>query len=227
MNEIITIIPAYNEEKTIKWVVEGALQYSDVLVVNDGSIDRTHQISEDAGAQVVSHSKNRGKGAAIKTGLKNALKYNYKILILMDGDGQHDPKYIPILARATEDAGIVIGSRFKEAVPENMPLQRRFSNKLTTKLIDYITGYHVTDSQSGFRAISRPSAELILEVPYNDYVFESEVIYVASKNGIILKEVGISCNYQDEKSYINLINILNYLFYVLRLFIRKMLNYKD
>jgi glycosyltransferase involved in cell wall biosynthesis len=224
MKKIITIIPAYNEQDTIKWAIDGAKTYSDVILINDGSDDQTAIISQEAGAKVVNHSKNRGKGAAIKTGLKTALKFDYDVLILMDGDGQHDPEYIPLLARDIGEIGIVIGSRFIGQSPPGMPLQRRLSNKLTTKLIDLVTGYHITDSQSGFRALSPDSARFFLEVSYDDYVFESEVLYQASLRGILIKEESVSCSYQDEKSYITLKNIIHYLFYIIQLFARKIMD---
>ncbi|MCK9151582.1 glycosyltransferase family 2 protein [Methanobacterium alcaliphilum] len=219
--KIITIIPAYNEEKTISSVVKGALTYSNVLVVDDGSIDQTSNLASLSGADIIKHSKNRGKGAAIKTGIKKALNDDYDVMVFIDGDGQHDPDSIPSLAQSIGRYDFIIGSRFKEDDFRNMPIQRRFSNKLTTKLISYVTGYHITDSQSGFRAISSNCAEIFLHIKYDDYVYESEALYQASKNSLLIKEEPISCNYQDEKSYIGLMDVLKYLKFIIRLFIRK------
>jgi len=151
---VITIIPAYNEEKTIKNIVNCALKYSDVLLVDDGSTDGTSKLAKDAGAKVIKHYRNRGKGAAIKTGLKEALYNDYQVIVLLDGDGQHDPRCIPQLVSYIGNAGIVIGSRFKDGAPEGMPLLRKLSNTLTTHFIRYMTGYQITDSQCGFRVIS-------------------------------------------------------------------------
>lgn len=220
--KIITIIPAYNEGNIIKTVVEEALKYSDVLVVDDGSTDQTSALAREAGAMVLKHSQNRGKGAAIKTGLKKALNYDYHALVLMDGDGQHDPHHIPLLASGISEADMVVGSRFNEGAPEGMALQRRFSNNLTTKLMGYVTGYKLSDSQCGFRAISPQAARLFLDIPYNDYVYESEVLYLASKKKLLINEKPISCSYNGEKSYITGISIFNYIIFTLKLFLSKL-----
>lgn len=223
--KIITIIPAYNEEKHIKNVVEGALKYSDVMVVDDGSKDHTSNKALDAGAKVINHHKNLGKGAAIKSGINNALEFEYDILILIDGDGQHNPEHIPLLASFISEYGIVLGSRFKKKDPEYMPIQRRLSNKITTKLIRYVTGYRLTDSQSGFRAISKDSSRLFLDIKYDDYIYESEMLYIASKNNIKIKEIAIPSTYGLEKSYVSTIHVLRYMLFIMKLFARKLKNF--
>ncbi len=221
---LITIIPAYNEEKAIENVAEGALKYSDVLVVDDGSDDHTSKRASKAGAMVIRHDKNRGKGAAIKSGLKNALNSGYSTIILMDGDGQHNPDHIPLLAGSIDGFDIILGSRFKEGDPDNMPAYRMLSNKITTGLIRYVTGYRITDSQSGFRAISRDSSKFFLDIKYDDYVYESEMLYIASKNNMKIKEVVIPTAYGPEKSYVSTIHILRYMLFIGKLFARKLRN---
>ncbi|KAF5076442.1 Undecaprenyl-phosphate mannosyltransferase [anaerobic digester metagenome] len=222
--KLITIIPAYNEALDIKNVSKEALKYSDVLVVDDGSYDETYRLAEESGAMVVKHPKNMGKGAAIKTGLKIGLEKGYNVFVVLDGDGQHDPFYIPALTAAIDGAGIVIGSRFIGGVPENMPLQRKVSNALTTHLIKYVTGYTLTDSQSGFRVISKDAAKLFLDISYDDYVYESEMIHRASTNDLVIREAPISCRYGHEKSYITWINVLHYISFILKLILRKIKN---
>lgn len=218
---LITIIPVYNEEVAIKNVVKSALRYSDVMVVDDGSTDNTSQLAKESGAILVKHSQNRGKGAAIKTGLKTGLEEGCDTFIVLDGDGQHNPQDIPSLISAINGAGVVIGSRFKNNLPENIPIQRKLSNAFTTKLMGYVTGYNLTDSQCGFRAISKDAAKLFLNIKYDDYVYESEMFYVASKNNIIIKEAPISCKYGDEKSYVTWRSIFNYIFFILILLLRR------
>ncbi|MGZ7209269.1 MAG: glycosyltransferase family 2 protein [Methanobacterium sp.] len=217
----VTIIPAYNEGSHIKKVVKGALKFSDVIVVDDGSSDETFNLANEYATMVIKHQKNQGKGAAIKTGLKKALTGEYKVFVLMDGDGQHNPDFIPDLASKLNNADMVMGSRFKNNDPGNMPFQRRFSNKITTKLIKFVTGYHITDSQSGFRCFSREAALAFLDIPYNDYIYESEMFYQASKQEMVIEETEISCDYHEEKSYINWINILKYTFFVFILIFRR------
>ena len=185
--EIITIIPSYNEEKTIKGIVHQALNYSDVLVVDDGSTDHTSKLAVEAGARIIKHDINLGKGAAIKTGLAKVLNDDYKVIILMDGDGQHNPECIPFLASGIGKTGMVICSRFTDGPPLGMTLMRRLSKKLTTKIIKSITGYQITDSQCGFRAFSSDIAHFFLNIPYNDYTYESEIIYQASQKGIMIE----------------------------------------
>lgn len=211
---LITVIPAYNEERTIYNVVRESLKYSSVLVIDDGSQDNTFKLAKKAGAQVISHTYNLGKGAALKTGIKYALEHGYERIVFMDGDGQHDPNIIPSLASKINEADLIIGSRFKNGSPAFMPLQRKISNRFTTFIISNLTGYNVTDSQSGFRAISSNVANIFLDIGYDDYIFESEMLYKSYKNNIKLKEVNIPCNYGEEKSYITSKHALNYLFFV-------------
>ncbi len=219
--KFITIIPAYNEEKAIKSVVTCALKYGDVLVVDDGSDDLTNGRAKNAGARIVKHEKNMGKGAAIKSGLKEALNDNYDVLVLLDGDGQHNPDCIPSFTSNMEGNELIIGSRFKNGNPENMPVWRKLSNKITTNLIKFVTGYKLTDSQSGFRAISRDAAGLFLDIKYDDYVYESEMIYRASEHEIKVSEAPIPCTYGDEKSYVTKVHALKYILFIIGLLGRK------
>ena len=216
----ITIIPAYNEEKSIKNVAKRAQNYSDVLVVDDGSTDSTSSLAKETGAKVLKHKENKGKGAAIKTGLNYVIKKDYKMLILLDGDGQHDPRCIPELLSGIDSVDMRICSRFQEH-PQNMSLNRKVSNKLTTHILRYLTGYKLTDSQCGFRVISIKSAPLFLDIPYNDYIYESEVLYQAAKNNLIVDERSIKCIYGEEKSYIKIWHVFNYIKFVLSRMINK------
>lgn len=218
--KFITIIPVYNEEKTIEMVVRGSLQYSDVLVVDDGSTDKTADLAKKTCAQIIKHDQNRGKGAAIKTGFNKALKDGYKAIVLIDGDGQHDPQFIPSLVDNMGDASMVICSRFINGTTTGMKLQRRISNRLTTNLLRLITGYKITDSQCGFRAISSDSAPIFLSIPYDDYEFESEMLYQASQNNLSIKEIPIPCSYKGEKSYITWAKVLKYIFFIFKLLLR-------
>lgn len=152
---VIIIIPVFNEENNIKDIASKALKYGDVFVVDDGSTDSTKENARSSGAKVISHENNRGKGSAIKTGIKEALKYPYKVFIFLDGDDQHDPNLIPNFIEKMDSCDIVIGSRFLKGELKNMPIQRRLSNLITTKLIFFIAEHHLTDSQSGFRGVSR------------------------------------------------------------------------
>ena len=114
----LIIIPAYNEELTIGSVVALAKKYGDVLVVDDGSGDRTSEIAREAGAIVIRHNTNMGKGAALKTGFEYALSREYEIVVTLDADGQHNPDEIPLLMEPIirGEADLVIGSRYLNAM---------------------------------------------------------------------------------------------------------------
>lgn len=216
----IIIIPAYNEEVAIGSVVSNCLNHSDVLVMDDGSSDNTGDVALKAGAKVIKHPQNRGKGAALKTGMEYALNEGYSAMVMLDGDGQHDPEFIPELVRDLDEPGMIICSRFLEGPPQGMAIQRRFSNKLTTYLLKLATGYHITDSQCGFRIFSKDAARVFLDISYDDYEFESEMLYQSSLNGLYVREISIPSSYHGEKSYITWVKILKYIYYIFKLLLR-------
>ncbi len=154
----LAAIPCYNERIPIGYVVLIARKHVDeVLVIDDGSIDNTAEVAKEAGAVIVSHEVNKGKGAAIKTALKYATEGEFDALVLLDGDGQHDPNQIPLLIQLLQDdtADVVIG--FREL--NQMPRYRR----LGRVVLDYTTaaGRLTRDSQSGFRALNRKAVEAL------------------------------------------------------------------
>jgi len=163
MRKCLIIIPAYNEERSIGQVVQGIRREGldvDVLVVNDGSTDRTAQIAAEQDAFVLSHPTNLGYGAAVQTGYKFASKAQYPYIIQFDGDGQHDPSTLRLMMDAIErsDSDIVIGSRFLTVSPIEMkvgPLKRSVA-RLFRSVILLLTGVHITDTTSGLRAVRYP-----------------------------------------------------------------------
>ncbi len=154
--KILAAIPCYNESLAIGTVALKASRYVDeVLVVDDGSTDDTVEVAEAAGATVVAHEENKGKGRAVKNALRYAVEHSFDALVLLDGDGQHDPNEIPkLLVPITNDAAdIVIG--FKSF--SQMPVYRRVGQAV----LDHATGGPVKDSQCGFRALNRRAIELL------------------------------------------------------------------
>ena len=146
----IVAIPCYNEGLAIGTVALKAKRYVDeVLVVDDGSIDDTVEVAEAAGARVVAHECNRGKGRAVKNALRYAVEHGFDALVLLDGDGQHEPNEIPLLLvpLTNDTADIVIGFR----TFGQMPAYRRVGRKV----LDHATGGPVRNSQCGFRALNR------------------------------------------------------------------------
>ena len=158
--KILVLIPAYNEAARIAIVIEGIRRVVpdyDILVVDDGSIDATAIVAQSAGATVVSHPFNMGYGVAIQTGYKYALANGYKFLAQVDGDGQHDPAFIPSLLQPviTGESDFAIGSRFLSESGYCPPLARRAGMAVFRRIVQLVTGLRITDSTSGYQAFNR------------------------------------------------------------------------
>jgi glycosyltransferase involved in cell wall biosynthesis len=165
MPQRIIVIPAYNEEQTIAEVVSGARKFADrVIVVDDGSRDRTAILAKQAGALVVRHAVNRGVGAAIGTGIEAAVRLDADAVVTMDADGQHRPedagRVFDRLAQG--DVEFVMGSRMKKSDDAGyMPWHRVVANTIGNVLTSVLFGVWVTDSQCGLRGLSRKAARTI------------------------------------------------------------------
>ncbi len=158
MQRYIVILPAFNEASFISAVIAGlreSAKNADILVVNDGSKDRTAEIAEGLGVMVISHPYNLGYGAALQTGYRFAVSRGYDCVVIMDADGQHDPQSISNLFKSVEDtrADVVIGSRFLDG-SYRMELTRRIGAWVFSKVARLYTGYRFTDPTSGFQLLS-------------------------------------------------------------------------
>lgn len=160
--EVLVAIPCYNEGRTVEATVRAAAEYADrVVVVDDGSDDETARTAEAAGATVVSHERNRGYGAALKTAFRYADRHGVNCLVVLDGDGQHDPGDVPELVSVVEDgADVAIGSRFVDGSNSAVPRHRLHGLKVINLLTNLSLGIfdrkaRITDTQSGFRAYGR------------------------------------------------------------------------
>ena len=193
----VVIIPAYNEEGTIADVIVRSLPYADrVLVVNDGSRDATAAAAIHAGAQVISHSLNRGLGAAIGTGIQAARRLGADIVITLDADGQHLPEEIPRFVEAlTLGADAVIGSRML-MLEGNMPPLRRVYQHIGYLVTFLLFGKRVTDSQSGFRAFSGRAADA-MDLQTDRMEVSSEIISEIHRRRLAYAEVPITAVYTD------------------------------
>lgn len=201
MPVVLCVSPAYNEEKTVAKVVDGALKSTDgVIVVDDGSTDNTYLEAQKAGATVVRHHKNMGKGVALKTGFEKALEMGADIVVVLDADGQHNPEEIPKLLKTMrrEDSDVVVGSRFLGDI-KGMPRIRILSNTLTTKILRLYFGLPITDSQSGYRAYKRHLLENI-EFSATRFSAETEILVDAKRKGFKISETKIQTIYGEEKS---------------------------
>jgi len=194
---ITVILPAYNEEVSIGSVVLLTRFYADkVIVVDDGSSDRTAEIARKAGAEVIIHEVNTGKGGALKTGFEAAAGMGTDVVVTMDSDGQHNPSEIPkLVAPIIEgDAEMVNGSRYLNGLDKNTPAYRRFGQTVLDKFTNINSGLKITDSQSGFRAFAASTID-IFRFNANGMAIESEMLADAGKAGLRITEVDISVRY--------------------------------
>lgn len=196
------LIPCYNEAATIAGTVSGVSKYlPGVIVVDDGSTDETYKQAEVAGAEVLRHVSNKGKGAALRTGFEYINKNkNWDAVIIMDGDGQHDCAEIPKFIKESERSSLVLGNRMDNA--GNMPRVRWLTNKFTSWVISKLAGCVVPDSQCGFRLIK---TALLPEIEFNTsrYDTESEILLQVAAKGHMISSVPIKSIYQGESSSIN------------------------
>ena len=201
--KVAALIPAYREAAHIEGVVRRVrAQLSHVLVVDDGSPDETAQQARQAGAEVIVHPKNRGKGAAIKTGFKALLERDFDYVLILDGDGQHLPEEIErfLSVAASAPCGLILGNRMHKT--DGMPLVRRLTNRCMSRLISWLCRQPIPDTQCGFRMIHR---ELIpsLFCESNAYDYETEMLFIASRNGHRIGSVPVTTVYGSETSKIH------------------------
>lgn len=197
-HNVVAVIPAYNEERFIASVVITASQHArHVIVVNDGSSDRTALLANLAGAEVVDLPQNVGKGRALTAGFERAWRLDPDVVVMLDGDAQHDPAEIPrVVAPVLEgEADVVIGSRFLQS-NSGIPRWRRFGQHVLTRLSNIGSGLKTTDSQSGFRAFS-PAAFYTLEFHSRGLAMESEMQFLLQGTPLRVTEVPISVQYLD------------------------------
>jgi len=196
MGKLIVTIPAYNEEKTIGNVIENIkkvlekLHYEyKILVVDDGSTDNTGRVATEAGAIVYTHPRNYGLAETFKSEISHALKYDPDIIVHIDADGQYNPSEIPKLIKPLikKEADLVLGSRFLGEI-EEMPLIKKFGNKLFSWLVSKISKLEITDAQTGFRAFNKKVAELDIS---STHTYTQEQIIRAAKAKFKIKEFPI------------------------------------
>ena len=198
-HKIVVLIPAYNEERFIGSVVLQARKYAyEVIVVDDGSSDATAEIAETAGAVVVRHEQNQGKGVALNTGFSRARALNPDVVVTLDADGQHLPEEIIMVATPIFErkADIVVGSRYLERVSD-VPRHRVWGHRVFNFLTNQVSGLRVTDSQSGFRGFS-PQALSAITFSSKGFSVESEMQLLAREHHLRVDEVSIKIQYLDK-----------------------------
>jgi glycosyltransferase involved in cell wall biosynthesis len=203
-SQTVAVIPAYHDEKHIGDIVRRTGQQLDhVLVIDDGSNDGTAQRAREAGAKVIVHNQNRGKGEAIKTGLRHCLAREVTWLILLDSDGQHLPeeieRFLSAAASATQPM-LFVGNRMDNA--SAMPFIRRVVNRYMSRRISHLCGQRIPDTQCGFRMLHQ---QLIPELlgGGDRFDYDTEVLIIASRKRYRIEPIPITTVYSDQVSNIH------------------------
>ncbi len=196
------VVPAYREGGRIGTVVKAIRVHAPmVVVVDDGSPDGTAMEAEAAGAHVIRHPRNQGKGAALETGFAFAARQGFEFVITLDADGQHDPAHIPQFVALHREQGVpvIVGSRMAD--PRTMPWLRRCTNRVMSGLLSGIMGQRVADTQSGYR-LYRTDVLPLVKAESGGFAAESETLLNLAAAGVRIGEVPIRVIYGDEKSKI-------------------------
>ncbi len=196
--KIAIIIPVYNEAEAIGGVIEEIRShgYHTIIVVDDGSRDESFYVASAYGVLALRHKINRGKGAAVKTGVSAANLLDLDAIVTVDGDGQHDPVDIAALVYpiSVGEADVVLGSRLLNR--EDMPFGKVIANRVGNFFTWLFYGILVSDSQSGFRAYSR-YASLIIDTKADKYEYDSKVIREIKNNRLRYTEVPVQTRYTE------------------------------
>jgi hypothetical protein len=225
-SRVIIIIPAYNEENNISSVIENVAQevpFADILVINDGSSDHTSTLVKKKNIPLIDLPYNMGIGTAVQTGYKYAARKGYEIAIQVDGDGQHDARFLrnliePILS---DEAQIVIGSRYINRTGFQSTFWRRLGIRYLSWLIGLISGQKITDPTSGFRAVNKEVIAFLARKYPPDYP-EPESVAMLSRKGFKIKEIAVEM--KDRASGSSSINPLSAIYYMIKVSLAIMIN---
>lgn len=187
----LIIIPAYNEEGSIAAVIadiRGHVPEADIVVINDGSTDRTEEIAKASGANVLTMPYNVGIGGGMQTGYIYARRQGYDVAVQMDADGQHPAKELPKLIEQASRYDLVIGSRYVESTSYRSPYMRRIGMIFFSQLVTLLTRQQFTDTTSGFRAAGRKVIDLYASYYPIDYPEVESLVYL-KRHGCKITEV--------------------------------------
>lgn len=202
-NDILAVIPTYNNEKTLARVIEDVRRYcTDVLAVNDGSTDSTARILAEAGVEAISYAPNRGKGYAIRRALRYAAEHGYRYMLTIDSDGQHFASDIPKFAEEIEKTPdtLLVGARNLRS--DNMPGKNTFANKFSNFWFRIETGIRLDDTQSGFRLYPVQRMKGMRFVTRR-YEFEVEVLVRAAWRGIGVRNIPVGVFYPEKSERVS------------------------
>ena len=195
---LLVVVPAWNEQDTLPAVIaelRRCVPHADVLVVNDGSTDRTSEVAWAAGAQVLELPINLGVGGAMRAGYLYALRARYDVTVQLDADGQHNPADIPRLleAMASEGADVIIGARFAGVGEYAARGPRRWSMRLLAGVLSRVAGTRLTDTTSGFKAANRRAVRLFSANYPAEYLGDTvESLVIASRAGLRVRQIGVA-----------------------------------
>ena len=217
----IAIVPAYNEEQNIGRVVDELRAFDpelDVVVVSDGSVDRTAEVAAERGAHVVALPFNLGIGGAVQTGFQYAHENGYELVVRCDGDGQHDPSELPkVLAPVLAgEADIAVGSRFAGGEGYRSSATRRVGIHLLALIVSAIARQRVTDTTSGFQALNRKALDLFAADYPHDYP-EVEGMVMTIKHRLRLTEVPVAMREREHGR--SSITALRSVYYMVKVFV--------
>jgi glycosyltransferase involved in cell wall biosynthesis len=212
------LIPSYNEARNIGAITKELNSRGlAVYVVDDGSTDQTANIASSHGAVVMTHDKNRGKGASLIEGFDRVMKEGFDAVLVMDGDGQHVTGDVDnFFSRMAETgADIVIGNRMFDTA--SMPFARRVTNRVMSRVISNMCGQVIPDTQCGFKLIKRNVLENI-KFEFSNFEIESEILLKAAKRGFKIESVPIKTVYMDETSKIKpMFDTIRFLYFLIKM----------
>lgn len=203
LNKIGAVIPAYNAERTIGRLIQDLLSFGfkkdNVIVIDDGSQDKTAETAEECGVKVLKNNKNTGKGWVLNQGFDEARKKGLQKVVTMDADGQHRVNELNEFLSAHSDFDVIIGSRRKDRA--RMPISRKFTNRTTSLVISLLSSCYIPDVQSGYRLIDLKIFDRV-RLRTRNFQTESELACKSARAGYKIGSVPVSSVYGDEISYI-------------------------
>ena len=201
MSKTTVVVPAYNEEESIREVLEGLKRLDkgyDVIIVDDGSTDNTYKIAKDTGFRVIRHPYNKGYGAALKTGIKAA---DSDVVFIMDADRQHNPDDIPRLCRELDEFDMIVGERTKDS---KIPFNRGLGKWFLKKIAIFLARMDIPDLNSGFRAIKKDIVMKFMHILPDTFSFSTTITLAVIKGGYHIKYVPITTKERLGRSSLNI-----------------------
>jgi glycosyltransferase involved in cell wall biosynthesis len=226
-DKILILIPAFNEERNISTVineVEKEIPDVPILVVNDGSSDLTEKRALACGAKVLTHPFNMGYGVALQTGYKYALQYGFDYVLQMDGDGQHDPRYLkPLLKEVKEgEADVVIGSRFLGEGEYPIPFLRRLGMRFFGFVASRLSGQKITDPTTGYQALNQKAVNFCITDAFPGDYPDADVLIMIIRAGLRIKEIPVGMHPNSERKSMH--SGLKPIYYIYKMLLSIILN---